>query len=151
VGEDLGELGEEAVEHASQEILLASPIVHQAAVKGESAPQISPRAVGQASEGELAGPQQFSHHGRISIIVLGAAQILSLSVALQGERVDQAEAVASTIQEIGEVPPVVAGGLHSEQKVLSIDLVLQGLHLPQKPLKAPTGVREFEASYHSSP
>lgn len=117
MGEDLGELGEEAVEHAFQKGLLPSPIIHQAAVEGESAPlprdpvrKISPGAVGQASEGELTGPQQFSYHGRISIIVLGPAQVLPFAVSLQSERVDQAEVVASAIQEIGEVPPVVTGG-----------------------------------------
>jgi len=38
VGEDLGELREEAVYHPSQDRLLAGPIVHQATVEGESAP-----------------------------------------------------------------------------------------------------------------
>ncbi|MGB5933401.1 MAG: hypothetical protein WBH57_10100 [Anaerolineae bacterium] len=117
---------------------------------GDPVRKISPRAVGQLGEGELTGPQELKDHGRISIIVLGAAQILSLPMSLQGERVDQAEAVASAIQEISEVPPVVAGGLHPEKKMVSLSFSPGSLHLLQESFETLMGVGELESGKHLS-
>lgn len=92
----------------------------------------------------------FSFFAPFDAFILGAAQVLTFAVPLQGEKVDKMEAEPLSLQEIGQVPPVVIGGLHPEEKMISLSFSPSSLHLLQEALETLTGVGELESDKHLS-